>query len=87
MTYEELREKIAEEVGYTHVPKGYADTGKRVYGTCNDAMIELCHKFMSENNLQRAQYKALLERCKSAIGEAGYEDYDHGLMQEIDKAI
>ena len=40
-----------------------------------------------ENMLQRAQYKALLQRCRDAICEAGYEDYDMNLMSELEKAI
>ncbi|MEE8288962.1 MAG: hypothetical protein V3R25_06070 [Nitrosomonadaceae bacterium] len=31
--------------------------------------------------------KSLLERAVSAIGEAGYEDFDNGLMQAIDSAL
>lgn len=29
----------------------------------------------------------LLSRCRETISEAGYEDHDHGLMNEIDEAI
>ncbi len=29
----------------------------------------------------------LLARCKEAIVEAGYEDYDHGLMDKIESSI
>ena len=36
---------------------------------------------------QEAQYKSLLQRCRDAISEAGYEDFDIDLMDEIDKAI
>ena len=28
----------------------------------------------------------LLGRCRETISEAGYEDHDHGLMNDIDEA-
>jgi hypothetical protein len=31
--------------------------------------------------------KGLLQRCRDAISEAGYEDYDMSLMEDLDKAI
>ena len=31
--------------------------------------------------------KDLLARTREAIGEAGYEDFDHGLMSAIDLAL
>lgn len=42
-TLEELREFLAEEVGYTNDSQG------RSYGTCDDTLVELCHFFMVSN--------------------------------------
>lgn len=49
MTLEQLREKIAVEVGYDYVPRGSCDSDDRVYGANDDNLIALCYKFMSEN--------------------------------------
>ncbi len=48
MTLEELKNKIAEEVGFIHIPRGSCDSGDRAYGANDDNIIALCHKFMSE---------------------------------------
>ena len=41
----------------------------------------------NQARLEIKELKGLLQRAKAAIGEAGYEDFDYGLMDEIDKAI
>lgn len=48
MTIEELRQKVADEVGFDVVPEGYADSGNRRYGACNDSLIEICFEIMTK---------------------------------------
>ena len=57
--------------------KGTGRVGAQFY---ND--YDLGHVIDTDKNL-----RDLLERAKSAINEAGYEDYDMGLMSEIEKAL
>ena len=53
----------------------------------NSDCFRLGVAWCDKSNLQRAQYKALLQRCRDVIGEAGYEDHARELIREIDKAI
>ena len=46
----ELRQMVADEVGFNVVPEGYADSGNRVYGACNDSLIEICFDIMNKEN-------------------------------------
>ncbi len=42
---------------------------------------------MDEYMREARHYESLLERCRAAISEAGYEDFDTGLINEIDKIV
>ena len=49
---------------------------------CDEQIEVLTNALNSHDKL-----KELLSRARDAISEAGYEDFDHGLMNEIDEAI
>ncbi len=46
----EVKEHIATQVGYNVVEPGYADSGKCVYGTNDDNIIEMTIKFLASKN-------------------------------------
>lgn len=48
MTLEDLREAIAEEVGYVEEQNG--SEMQRSYGASDDRIIELCHELMRKDN-------------------------------------
>jgi hypothetical protein len=52
ISLEELKEMVAEEVGYNEVPKGSSDAGQRSYGTSDDGIIELCFNFLTDVNIK-----------------------------------
>ena len=47
MELEELREKVAEEVGYIETPRGYCSSGDRQYGVSDDGLIALCFELLT----------------------------------------
>tara|TARA_R100001480_G_C4732518_1_gene181152 strand:- start:1417 stop:1563 length:147 start_codon:yes stop_codon:yes gene_type:complete len=48
MGLDELREKIAEEVGYSLLEGGGCDHGERQYGTSDDGLIKLCYEILNK---------------------------------------
>ena len=58
----------------------------------DEKIAKLKKKEASERTLKNqarreiTELKILLQRAKAAIEESGYEDFDYGLMSEIDKA-
>ena len=59
----------------------------------DEKIAKLEKKEVSERTLKNQarreikELKVLLQRAKAAIEEAGYEDFDYGLMDEINKVI
>ena len=59
----------------------------------DEKIAKLEKKEVSERTLKNQarreikELKIFLQRAKTAIEEAGYEDFDCGLMNEIDKVI
>jgi len=69
---------------------GNAGNSKPIQGPIDPVTSEEIIKALDINNesrMQRAQYKELLQRCRDAICEAGYEDHSIGLIDDIDKAL
>ncbi len=48
MKLEDLREAIAEEVGYAEEQNG--SEMQRSYGCSDDGLIKMCHELMSKDN-------------------------------------